>query len=107
MIVFITIFGDCRRPGRPGDSKREEMSACGIQCFFGIAKKTSGYHFNDFGGTLKLIFGLFFCEKTCFFPGLFFLQFCDVFGEGPAAVGRPILLKILHISSQSDHAVNP
>ena len=93
MIVFIRTLDDCRRPGRPGDSKREEQIACGIWCFFGTAKKTSGYHFNDFGGHFEAHFCIVFCKKTCFFPGVVFLQFCDIFGEVPAAGGRPILLE--------------
>ena len=90
MMIFIRELNDWRRPGRPGNSKREKKNACGISCFFGDAKKTSGYNFNDFGVHFEVHFLIILYEKACFFADVFFLQFCDVFGRGSAAEAWPI-----------------
>ena len=49
MMVLARKIDDWRRPGRPRNSTGAKKNGCGIQCFFGNAKNTSGSNFNDFG----------------------------------------------------------
>ena len=45
--------------------------------------------FNDFGVHFGVYFWVIVSKKTCFFAGMFFLQFCDVFWGGRRRRGGP------------------
>ena len=107
LLYLLGIWTIVEGPGVPETAKGRKKALAEFSVFSVPQKRRRDTILTILGGHFEAHSCIVFCEKACSFPGVFFLQFCDVFGEGPAAGGRPILLKILHISSQFDHAVNP
>ena len=77
-------------PGVPETVKTRKQRLAGFSVFSITQKRRRDAILNDFGVHFEAHFWIFFQKKTCFFADMFFLQFCDVFGEGPATGGRPI-----------------
>lgn len=78
-------------PGVPETVKARKKTLAEFSVFSVTQKTRRDPILTILGSTLRPTFDLLFeKKKTCFFAGLFFLQFCDVFGGGSAAEAWPI-----------------
>jgi len=101
---FLTIV---EGPGVPETAKGRKKALAEFSVFSVPQKRRRDTILTILGATLKLIFASFFVKKHVFFQVWFFFNFVIFLGRCRRRGGGPSCLKILQISSQFHHAVNP